>query len=151
MAQQLDLGWADNWEVGLCEFDIFPRKPVQYAIQETNVVVYKPIASVDQSDLEFLIPADYDTYIDPDIKLYVKGKLSKVDGSALDATDHTTGTNNFLHSLFSQCTFFLNGVNITQSSDLYNCRSILETLLMNGGDATISHLTTVTGTRTWGL
>jgi hypothetical protein len=51
------------------EFDIFARKPVQLSIQETNVVHYKPIASVDQSDLEFLIPADYDTYIDPDIKL----------------------------------------------------------------------------------
>jgi len=47
------------------EFDIFARKPVQHAIHETNVVVYKPIASIDQSDLEFLIPADYDTYVDP--------------------------------------------------------------------------------------
>jgi len=56
------------------EFDIFAPKPVQHAIHETNVVVYKPISSVDQSDLEFLIPADYDTYIDPDIKLYIKGK-----------------------------------------------------------------------------
>jgi len=47
------------------EFDIFAPKPVQHAIQETNVVVYKPIASVDQSDLQFLIPADYDMYFDP--------------------------------------------------------------------------------------
>jgi len=47
------------------EFDIFAPKPVQQAIQETNFVHYKPIESVDQSDLEFLIPADYDTYIDP--------------------------------------------------------------------------------------
>ena len=47
------------------KFDIFARKPVQHAIQETNVVVYKPIAFIDQSDLEFLIPADYDTYVDP--------------------------------------------------------------------------------------
>jgi hypothetical protein len=35
------------------EFDIFARNPAQHAIQETNVVVYKPIASIDQSDLEF--------------------------------------------------------------------------------------------------
>jgi len=52
------------------EFDIFARKPVQLAIQETNLVHYKPIASVDHSNLEFLIPADYDRCIDPDIKLY---------------------------------------------------------------------------------
>ena len=83
------------------EFDIFARKPVQLAILETNVVHYKPIAAVDQSDLEFLIPAGYGTYIDPDIKLNIKGKLTKADGSALDATDHTASVN-FLHSLFSQ-------------------------------------------------
>ena len=51
------------------EFDIFARKPVQESILETLDVVYKPIASVDRSDLEFLIPADSETYIDPDIKL----------------------------------------------------------------------------------
>ena len=99
------------------EFDIFAPKPVQLAIQETKLVHYKSIASVDQRDLEFLIPADYDTYIDPDIKLFVKDKLTKADGSALDATDHTAGVNNFLHSLFSQCTIILNGVTITQSGE----------------------------------
>jgi hypothetical protein len=33
------------------EFDIFASKPVQTAVQETIEVAYKPIASVDQSDL----------------------------------------------------------------------------------------------------
>ena len=56
---QTDLAFVSS------EFDIFARKPVQLAMQETNVVHYKPIASVDQSDLEFLIPADYGTYVDP--------------------------------------------------------------------------------------
>ena len=84
------------------EFDIFARKPAQESILET-LDVYKPIASVDQSDLEFLIPADNETYIDPDIKLYVRGKLTKIDGTVLDEKDFTSVTNNFLHSLFSQC------------------------------------------------
>ena len=132
---QTDLAFVSS------KFDIFAPNPVQLAIQETKVVPYKPIASVDQSELEFLIPADYDTYIDPDIKLFVKGKLTKADGSALDAADHTAGVNNLLHSLFSQCTIILNGVTITQSVDLYNYRSVLETLLSYGVDATISHLT----------
>ena len=57
------------------EFDIFAPKPVQTAILETNVVHYKPIATVDQNDLEFLVPGDNETYIDLDIKLFVKGKL----------------------------------------------------------------------------
>jgi len=77
------------------EFDVFAPKPVQQAIQDTKVVHYKPVASVDQSDLEFLVPADYDTYIDTDFKLYVSGKLIKADGSDLDASDHTASVNNF--------------------------------------------------------
>jgi len=87
-----------------------------------------PIAPVDQTDLEFFIPAD-DTYVDPDIKLYIRGKFTKSDGTDLDASDYAAGTNNFLHSLFSQCTIALNGVNITQSGGLYNFRAYLETLL----------------------
>jgi hypothetical protein len=67
------------------------------------VVFYKPIASIDQRDLEFLILADYDTHVDPGIKIYIRGKFTKADGSELDATDHTAGADNFLHSLFSQC------------------------------------------------
>jgi hypothetical protein len=54
------------------EFDIFAPKPVQNAIDDTYEVVYKPLAPIDQSDLEFLIPADLDTYVNPDIKLYQK-------------------------------------------------------------------------------
>jgi len=123
------------------EFDIYARKPVQHAIHETNVVVYKPIASIDQSDLEFLIPADYDTHVDPDIKIYIRGEFTKADGTALDATDHTASTNNFLHSLFSQCTIALNGMNITLSDGLYNYMAYLETLFSYGVDAAISHLT----------
>jgi len=82
------------------EFDIFAHKPVKKAILETNAVHYKPIATVDQNDLEFLIPAD-ETYIDLDIKIYVKCKLIGADGKDLDATDYTAGTNNFLHSVFN--------------------------------------------------
>jgi hypothetical protein len=46
------------------EFDIFAAKPVQESVLETNEMVYKPVASVDHSDLEFLIPSDIETYID---------------------------------------------------------------------------------------
>ena len=51
------------------KFDIFAQKPVQTAVLGTDVVHYKKISSVDQSGLEFLIPADSETYIDLDIKL----------------------------------------------------------------------------------
>jgi hypothetical protein len=123
------------------EFDVIAPKPVQHAIQELNVTVCKSIAPTDQSDLEFLIRADSDTYVDPDIKIYIRGKFAKADATELDTTDYTAGATNFLHSLFSQCTIAVNGVNITHSGYLYNYRTYLETLLSYGVDASISHLT----------
>jgi len=77
------------------EFDIFASKPIQAAVFETTEVKYKPIASVDQSDIEILIHADDDTYIYLDTKIYIRGKLTKSDVTALDNTDFTAVTNNF--------------------------------------------------------
>ena len=51
------------------EFDIFTHKPLQTSVLETIETVYKSIAHGEQNDLEFLIPADTETYIDLDIKL----------------------------------------------------------------------------------
>jgi len=123
------------------EFDIFVKKPIQSANLGTDVVHIKPIAPVDQNDFEFLVPGDNETYIDQDIKLYARGKLIGADGNDLDNSDFSAGTNNFLNSLFSQCSISFNGVNITQTSELYPYRSYLETLLTYGSDASNSHLT----------
>ena len=102
---------------------------------------YKPIASAEQRDLEFLIPAVNDTYVDLNLKLYIRGTLIKAGGTNLDNTDFTAVTNNFLHSLFSQYSVALNGVTITLATELYNYRSYLETLLTYGRDAAATHLT----------
>jgi hypothetical protein len=59
----------------------------------------------------------------------------------LDSTDFSGGINNFLHSLFSQCSVSPNGVNITPASELYPYLAYLETLLTYGSDAANSHLT----------
>jgi hypothetical protein len=123
------------------ELDIFGPKPVQSAILGTTQVTYKPTAAVEPIDLEFVVPADNDTYIDMNIHIYVKGKLTKADGTSLDATDFTAGTNKLLHSIFSQCSVALNGTTITPATDLYNYRSFFETILSYGSDASASHLT----------
>ena len=90
---------------------------------------------MEQSDLEFVIPSDSDTYIDLDIKHYVRGTLLSGEGKDLD------NTNNFLHKLFSQCNITLNNVTITQSGDYYQYRSYIETILNYGSDAAASHVT----------
>ena len=50
------------------EFHIFAQKPVQTSVQETIETIFRPIALVDKSDLEFVIPSEY-IYIDMNIKL----------------------------------------------------------------------------------
>ena len=50
------------------ELDIFALRLVQSAVRETTEVPYKPVAGVDQSNLEFLVLAEFDTYIDPNIR-----------------------------------------------------------------------------------
>jgi hypothetical protein len=117
------------------EFDIFAYKPIQTLVLETIETVYKPIAPVEHSDLEFLIPDDTDTYIDLDIKLYVRGKLVSGEGKDLNEKDFTAVTNNFLNSLFIKFNITINNVPITQSGDLYQYRSYLETFLIYGNDA----------------
>jgi hypothetical protein len=51
------------------EFDIFAPKPVQEAVLETVETTYNPIATIDQSHLEFSIPAHSDYYIDHNIHM----------------------------------------------------------------------------------
>jgi len=58
------------------EFDIFARRPIQTSVVETTEVTYNPITSAEQRDLEFLISADSDKYVDLNLKLYIRGKLT---------------------------------------------------------------------------
>jgi hypothetical protein len=59
----------------------------------------KPIAPLEQSDFKFLMPDDFDTYIDLDIKLYIRGKLFSWVGKDLDARDLAAVNNNLLYSI----------------------------------------------------
>jgi hypothetical protein len=66
----LERGWPlplviQTWPLN-AEFDIFAPKLVQVGVYEIVKVTYKPIATIDQSNLRFTIPADTDFYIDPD-------------------------------------------------------------------------------------
>jgi len=45
------------------ELNIFATRPIKTSVVDTTEVTYKPIASAEKSDLEFLIHADNDTYV----------------------------------------------------------------------------------------
>ena len=57
--------------------------PRQLAVEGNTETMYKPIASIDQTDNEFLIPEDSETYIDLELKIFINGKLMKEDGTNL--------------------------------------------------------------------
>jgi hypothetical protein len=65
------------------EFDIFARKPLQSAILGNFTTLYKSIALVDQSVLEFAIPGDNEHYIDLNVHLMVRGEFTKLDDTAV--------------------------------------------------------------------
>ena len=81
------------------EFDIFAQKPLQTAILETRETLFKPVATVDQSGLQFVVPGDNETFIDLNIHVYVKGKLIKPDGTDFDATKNQSLIKTQLHSV----------------------------------------------------
>jgi len=117
------------------EYDIFERKARQDGCLETTETIYMPIASVDQTDTEFLISGDSDTYIDPNIKLFIRGKLVKIDWTDLAETDYVAGVKNLLHFLFNQRTISQNETQITKAFENYNYRAYLETLMTYGTEA----------------
>ena len=121
---------------GSNEFDIFATRPVQNSTLETTETAYKSIASLEQSDMEFLIPSNHDTYIDLNIQPYFRRKLTKTDGTNLEATGNTSVVNNLLYSLYEQCNISLNGITITHAAELY-----IIAILTYGRDAASSHLT----------
>jgi len=71
----------------------------------------------------------------------VQAKITKEDGTNLDAADPVGPVNLLLHSLFSQVDISLNGTQVTTSTNTYPYKAMLETLLSYGGDAKKSQLT----------
>jgi len=74
------------------------------------------------------------------MNFHVRGKFILGPGKDVDFTDHTSATNNFLHSLFSHCNVTLNGVNIKQESEHYNYRPYLEIFFTYGIDAAVTRI-----------
>lgn len=147
------------------ELDIFSALPVQSNILKTEEVSYKPIASLDNSSvLEFVSLGHGDTYRDlSSIYLRLKVQLIKLkngkevpytgdekwktknaDGSEVESTATAVGVvNNIMHSLFRQCTIYLNGKPIAQTDNNYHFRAYIENLLNYGKDAASTHLESV--------
>ena len=126
------------------ELDLFTVPPTQNCIADSHVVEHQPTASLDSGGpIEFFIPGSGDDYIDlANTMLHLQVKVTRADGSPLDAGDPVGPVNNFLHSLFSHIDLSLNDTLVTSSaSNSYPYRSYIETLLSYGFDAKSTQLT----------
>lgn len=130
------------------ECDLFSAIPVQTTVLGDSSITIKPVSSLDsRSQLEFFYGGGgADMYLDLSstvLRLKLKMTPSNTATGSSAAAYDTGFVNNILHSLFSSCEVFLNEVNVTpNSSDYYNFKSYIQTLLYNTQDAESTHLAT---------
>lgn len=137
----------NNLEFMKTELDLFSSQPMQTNILKTEEIAYNPIASLENpSSIEFLAVGNGDTYRDLSsvyLRLVVKIENSEVKNEKGDAVDSSPGVvNNLLHSLFRNCTIYLNNKAISQSDNNYHYRAYFEKILNYGKDAASTHLET---------
>ena len=109
--------------------------PTQASIVRSDVVEYRPLASVNGETplIEFIVPAMADRYTDlEDMYLYVKIRY-ELEGKA--AADTVGPVNNLLHSMFSKVELTLQDKCVTSSSQYYAYKAYLEKLLGFGSEA----------------
>lgn len=123
--------------------DLFSVPPTQTAVEEGQFVEYHPLASLSPgAPIEFAISGATSEYLDlSNTYLHVRAKVTKADGTNLDANTDVAPVNYWLHSLFSQVDISLNDTLITSSENTYPYRAYIEATLNFGREAKKSHLT----------
>ena len=133
---------AKSQECTKTELDLFSVPPTQVSLEKGHWIDYQPVSSVsDGGPITFICPGT-ENYVDlSKTILVVKAKVTKADGSDLDADEKVGPVNNFLHSLFKQVDVFLKDKLVSQATGTYSYRAYLETLLNYGPSAKTSQLT----------
>ena len=104
--------------------------------------VKKPNTSLHDGPIKFTVSGDSNYYLDLGSSyLYLEVKITKADGTAIDADTAVGPVNLIAHYLFKQVDVYLNDVLISNASNLYHYRAFLETLLTYNDEAKKSQLT----------
>ena len=128
---------SSSCECGNDALDFFHVPPTLTLLEEGQWIQHHPLAiSQGMTPIEFNLKGQAEEYLDlSQTYLYLKVKVTKEDGSPLEATTKTGPVNNFLHSLFSEIDTSLNGRMISSGTDTYPYRAYLENLLCYGKGA----------------
>ena len=124
------------------DLDLFSNNPTQASLDEGVHVEYLPTTGItDGSPIKYDISGDSDHYIDLNSSYhYMEAKITKADGSALDEGEEVGPINNLGHSAFQQLDIHLDNTLITDSSNLYHYRALIETLLSSSDESKSSQL-----------
>ena len=125
------------------ELDLFSNIPTQASVEEGIHIEHQPTSSIDDSSpIQFLVSGDSNYYIDLSSSyLCLEVKITKADNSNIDADAKVGPVNLIGQTLFKQVDISLNDVLISDASNLYHYRALIETLLSYGKEAKESQLT----------
>lgn len=123
------------YECAKPELSFFEPKGVQYSIIQTEEQSFKPLSSIENSNIiQFGNQGNNDDYRNLDstyivLKVKLNHKQDEKDGVIVDDTEALTAANmkvscvnNLLHSLFRQVTLTLGGKQIAQNNMNYSYR-----------------------------
>ena len=115
----------------LNQLDLFLLKPTQTNVEDSNYTEFLPVATLtNEGPVEFHISASDSHYVDLSSSLlHVRAKIVNADGSNLINDEEVAPVNYFLHAIWNQVDLVLNQKTITQSSNGYACRAIIEALM----------------------
>lgn len=112
------------------ELNLFSIPTTQVAIESRYEVEYRPSASLESSQVhDVIVPPSEDLTDLSATMLHLKVIVTDSTGSATKHTLKALMTKNFGNALFEQIDIFLNGVNLSQASNMYHYQSFIEELL----------------------
>lgn len=120
------------------ETNLFEDPGYEVSRMGSQVVIHHPITAISdrRSPLQFLIKSNDQHYIDlRSIKLKIRAKVLRSDGSALKKDDVVSPCQNWLHSMFRSVQCYFNDVLITSTSENYGYKAYIETLLGFGKES----------------
>ncbi len=117
--------------------DLFQRQSILINFVNSVVQEHLPISSPNGPTMEFKVSGEQNYFVDMNnIFLHLVVQIKNTDNTNLryDATDLDPGTsdlpkfvNNIMHSLFSECDVYANGIKISSANGLYGHKAYVET------------------------